>query len=160
MAENKKQATLEIVVDDGSQRVPIRNTSGEEIGVFYFRPTDVAIIQRYNDTIAKFDEILAPLENVSIGADGTADETDDAALAALNEAEKRLFDACDYIFGGNLSEAFFGKMHPFSPIGGVFYCETVLNKVGQFIAAQFEQETGKISKRLDGYIKQYDRRKK
>lgn len=155
MAEEKKQAALEIVVDDGSQRVPIKNLSGDEIGVFYFHPTDVGIIQRYNERMSKFDEIVAPLEEVDINADGTANTDDGAAIDALKEAEKRLYEACDYIFGGNMSEAFFGKMHPFSPVGGVFYCETALNKVGAFISAQFEQETTKINNRLKKYVGKY-----
>ncbi|MBR0411057.1 MAG: hypothetical protein IJI25_08665 [Eubacterium sp.] len=160
MAGENKQTALEIVIDEGSQRVPIKNLAGEEIGVFYFRPTDIGIIQRYNDTVSKFDEIVAPLENIDISAEGTADADDDAAMKALDEAEKRLFEACDYIFGGNMSEAFFGKMHPFSPIGGVFYCETALEKVGSFIASQFDQETKKVSKRLNKYVGRYGKGKK
>ena len=107
MAEEKKQAALKIVIDDGSQRIPIENMNGDEIGVFYFHPTDVGIIERYNETMSKFDEIVAPLEEIDINADGTADANDEAAAKALKEAEKRLYEACDYIFGGNMSEAFF-----------------------------------------------------
>ena len=32
MAEEKKQAALKIVIDDGSQRIPIENMNGDEIG--------------------------------------------------------------------------------------------------------------------------------
>lgn len=159
MAEEKKQA-LKIVIDDGSQRIPIENLAGDEIGVFYFRPTDIGIIQRYNETMEKFDEILAPLENVDITEEGTANEGDTAALNAITEAEKKLFEACDYIFDGNMSEAFFGKMHPFSPIGGVFYCESALSKVGAFISSQFEQETEKVNQRLNQYVGKYGKGKK
>lgn len=160
MAEEKKQAALKIVIDDGSQRIPIENLAGDEIGVFYFRPTDIGIIQRYNETMEKFDEILAPLENVDITEEGTANEGDTAAMTAINEAEKKLFEACDYIFDGNMSEAFFGKMHPFSPIGGVFYCESALSKVGAFISSQFEQETAKVNQRLNQYVGKYGKGKK
>lgn len=160
MAEEKKQAALKIVIDDGSQRIPIENLAGDEIGVFYFRPTDIGIIQRYNETMEKFDEILAPLENVDITEEGTANEGDTAALEAINDAEKKLFEACDYIFDGNMSEAFFGKMHPFSPIGGVFYCESALSKVGAFISSQFEQETAKVNQRLNQYVGKYGKGKK
>ena len=160
MSEKNKQAVLEIVVDDGSQRIPIRNLSGDEIGVFFFHPTDVGIIQRFNETMSKFDDIVAPLEQVDINPDGTADTNDDAAIKAISEAEKRLYEACDYIFNGNMSSAFFGKMHPFSPVGGVFYCESVLDKVGSFIAAQFEQETVKINNRLKQYVGKYGKAKK
>ena len=160
MAEEKKQAALKIVIDDGSQRIPIENLAGDEIGVFYFRPTDIGIIQRYNETMEKFDEILAPLENVDITEEGTANEGDTAALEAINDAEKKLFEACDYIFDGNMSEAFFGKMHPFSPIGGVFYCESALSKVGAVISSQFEQETAKVNQRLNQYVGKYGKGKK
>lgn len=160
MAEELKQTAMEIVVDDGSQRIPIKNNMGEEMGVFYFRPTDIGLIQRYNDFVTKFSDILTPLQEVTISPDGTVDIDDDTAVKALDEAEKRLFEACDYMLGGNMSEAFFGKMHPFSPIGGVFYCEIVLGKVGEFIAKQFDAETKKIDKRLSRYVGKYQKGKK
>lgn len=157
MADEKKKA-LEIVIDDGSQRVPIKNLDGEEIGVFRFHPTDIGIIQRYNDQISHFGDIVAPLEELSITADGTVDENDKAALEALNEAEQRLYKACNYIFGGNMSEAFFGSMHPFSPIGGVFYCEIALTNLGAFITEQFNTETKKIDSRVNKYTAKYNRK--
>ena len=157
MAEELK--TMEIVVDDGSQRVPIRNTAGEQIGEFRFKPTDIGIIQRYNDIAGKFHEIVEPLEKIDISADGTAEPDDSAAAEALKAAESRLFEACDYLFGGNMSEAFFGSMHPFSPINGSFYCETVLTKVGEFISSQFAVETKKIGKRLGQYVGKYGKKK-
>ena len=154
MAEEIRDS-MEIVVDDGSRRIPIRNMSGEEIGVFYFRPTDFGIISRFNETVGKFDEIVKPLEEIDINPDGTTDENDMSMVKALEEAEKRLYEACDYIFGGNMSEAFFGKMNPFSPVGGVFYCETALEKVGNFISQQFDKETKKVNKRIVQYTKKY-----
>ena len=145
----------EIVIDDGSQRVPVKNRQGEEIGVFYFRPTDMGIVDRYNRMVDKFDEITAPLEDISLNADGTADTVNQKDADALREAEKRLFEMCDYMFGGNMSEAFFGRMHPFSPVNGSFYCEKAIEAVGQYISAQFEQETKKISSRVGKYTQGY-----
>lgn len=160
MADAVENKALEIVIDDGSQRIPIKNKDGEEIGVFFFRPTDIAIINRYNESVGKIDDVVKPLEDINISATGEAEDiTDEAAVSALNEAEKRLFDLCDYIFGGNMSEAFFGKMHPFSPVGGEFYFEKALAAVGAFISAQFNQETAKISKRVTKYTGKYQRKK-
>ena len=149
----------EIIIDDGSQRISIKNKLGDEIGVFMFRPTDIAIIQRYNEIAQKIDEIVAPLEEIGIKEDGTADGMDPHAAEVLEEAEIRVFEAFDYLFGGNMSEAFFGKMHPFSPVGGVFFCESALAAVGSFISSQFEQETKKISKRMTKYISAKGRKK-
>lgn len=147
-----KKGAMEIVVDDGSERVPIRNTFGDEIGVFRFHPTDVGIVNRYNEIAGKFDQITEPLERADIGADGAAsDEFDEESIAALNEAEKRLYEAVDYLFGGEMSKAFFGSMHPFSPVGGRFYCELAIEAVGQFISDRFEVQTDAITKRIEKY---------
>lgn len=108
-----------IVVDDGSVKESITNKYGDEIGVFYFRPTDIGIIDRYNKIAADFDKITAPLEYVNINADGTVDKNNGAEMRAMEEATDGLYKACNYLFNGNFAEAFFGKMHPFSPVGGV-----------------------------------------
>ncbi|MBR1820453.1 MAG: hypothetical protein IJ769_02390 [Clostridia bacterium] len=144
----KKSAAIPaITVDDGSRRVPIHNIHGEEIGVFYFHPTDIGIIERYNHMVDGFDEITRPLERFS-------GDADDAAQAeALREAEKRLREAVNGLFGGDAAGAFFGGMHPFSPVGGAFYCESVLKAVGQYISEQFDAETAKFSSRAAKYLK-------
>jgi hypothetical protein len=108
--------------------------------------------------VGKFDDITAPLESVNIKPDGTAEENEQAEVEALREAEKRLYEACDYMFGGNMSEAFFGSMHPFSPVNGRFYCENALMAVGNYIGAQFDRETEKISKRVERYTHGYKAR--
>ena len=156
MAENmKNQNFTGIVVDDGSVRESILTKHGEEIGVFYFRPTDVGMIDRYNKMAADFDKITAPLENVDINPDGSVDEKNEAEKAAMEEAVKRLYDACNYLFDGNFSEAFFGKMHPFSPVNGRFYCENALDAVGKYISRQFDREVAKVNNRVNRYTHGY-----
>ena len=149
MAEKlrKDAAPAAITVDDGSRRVPIHNIHGEEIGVFYFHPTDIGIIERYNRMVDRFDEITKPLEDFG-GEGGEA-----AQAEALREAEKRLFDTVNGLFGGDAAGAFFGNMHPFSPVGGAFYCEAVLKAVGEYISGQFDAETAKFSSRAAKYLR-------
>ena len=157
----KNSNPMEIVINDGSERVPIKNLSGEEIGVFYFRPTDIGIIDRYNKIAKEFGGITEPLDRAEIGPDGTVEDlSDEESIAALKEAEERLCEAVDYLFGGNMSEAFFGRMHPFSPVGGRFYAENALDAVGSFIEARFDTETEKIAKRTAKYTKGMSRRRK
>lgn len=153
MAENMKNTALGIVVDDGFQRVPITNKYGDEVGVFYFNPTDIGIVERYNRLAEKFDSITEPLQDVDAN-----DESSE--IKGLDEAKERLFEAVNELFGGNAAEAFFGKVHPFSPIDGKFYCETVLAAVGQFIGEQFEAETKKMSARVEKYTNRATRRAK
>ena len=155
MAEDKILNFNGIVVDDGGVEVPIRNKRGDEIGVFYFNPTDIGIIDRYNKVAADFENIVAPLENVNINPDGKAEEKDEAEQAALKEAVQRLYDACNYLFGGDFAAAFFGKVHPFSPVNGHFYCENALGAVGKYISAQFDREVKKVNTRVERYTHGY-----
>lgn len=158
MAEEIKKAALGIQVDDGFQRVPITNKYGEEIGVFKFNPTDIGIIERYNKLADTFDRITEPLEAVQNAPESADGSMDDRQVKALEEAKERLYAAVDELFGGNAAEAFFGKTHPFSPVDGNFYCETVLQAVGQFISAQFDTETKKMSARVEKYTNRAQRR--
>ena len=157
MAEDRVM-NMAITVDDGSRRVPIRNTRGEEIGAFTFHPTDIGIIQRYNSMANEFDRIVAPLE--AIGADGEDVNIADPKYAgALDEAGSRLYSAVDALFGGaGAAEAFFGGMHPFSPVNGEFYCTQVLNAVGAYIGAAFDTETSKFSANAKKYAKKATRK--
>lgn len=157
MSENKV-ANLTITVDDGLVEVPVENKHGDRIGVFYFRPTDVGIIDRFNSMAADFDKIVEPVENININPDGTADEEDAVTVAALKQAEERLYAAFNKLFDGNFAEAFFAKMHPFSPVGGKFYAENALEAVGAFLSAQFNAEIRKVNARVTKYTHGYSSR--
>ena len=162
MAENTmsnpemNMPALSITLDDGSRHVPIYNLYGEQIGEFKFRPTDIGMVNRFNEKASEFSALAEPLEKVNINADGTVDEDNSAeAIAAFNEAEARLFKLVDYIFGGNASEAFFGHMHPFSPVNDNFYCMLMLEKLGEFIGKQFDAEMPKVSANVTKYTGKY-----
>ena len=145
--------TLKIVVDDGRIRVPIENLTGEEVGCFYFSPTDLGIIERFNEISKDFEKIAEPLDMVGVNSNGEG--VDEESVQAIKEAERRLFKLVDYLFGGNAAEAFFGKINPFSPIGGNFYCVSVMNVVSEFISKQFDSQTKKISRNLAKYTEPY-----
>lgn len=143
-----------IQIDDGVKKVPIQNKQGEEVGVFYFNPTDIGIIDRFNELQDTFPAITEPLQKLEEGAeDVKVDE-------AYKEATKRLYEACDKLFNGNFSEAFFGKTNPFSPVDGEFYCEKALNAVGKFVEGQFNSEVKKISAKAKKYLPQDHKRAK
>ncbi len=151
---NEKIMNFAITVDDGSRRVPILNMDGEEIGAFRFHPTDIGIIVRYNRMAEQFDKITEPLEGLDLSEGGEMDVTDPKLTAALGEAQGRLYEAVNKLFASDgAAEAFFGTMHPFSPVNGEFYATQVLQKVGAFIGAQFDTETKAMSKKARKYLK-------
>ena len=151
---NEKIMNFAITVDDGSRRVPILNMDGEEIGAFRFHPTDIGIIDRYNHMAEQFDAITEPLEGLNVPEDGQVDVTDTRLTEALGTAERRLYDAVNGLFKSDAAAAaFFGKMHPFSPVNGEFYATQVLQKLGAFIGAQFDTETKAMSQKAKKYLK-------
>ena len=150
---------LQIVVDDGFEKVPIMNTHGDEIGVLYFNPSDVGIIHRYNKIAEKFDAITEPMSRKA--PEGLTDaEKLQFDIDCTNEASERLYEACNELFGGDFAEAFFGRTNPWSPKNGKFYCEEALEKVGAFFASYFEQEVKAIESRTQKYLNRAQRRKK
>ncbi len=158
MSDEIKKIGLSITVDDGFQKVPINNKFGDEVGVFYFNPTDIGIIERYNKMVSTFDDIMAPLEILS---DAPDDETfTDKREQALQEAKERLYKAVNELFQADMASAFFGKVNPFSPIDGHFYCEIALQAVGEFISQQFTVETEKMNARIAKYTNRAQRRAK
>lgn len=158
MADNIKP--FGIKVDDGRRRVPITNSYDDEVGVFYFNPTDINIIERYNNLAKNFNHVLEPLENLPDSDENANDEgIDMQRIDALNEAKNRLCEAVNELFCADCVEAFFGSIHPFSPFDGKFYCEVVLEAVGKYISEQFKVETEKVSKRVAKYTNKYTRKK-
>lgn len=152
MADVKK--AFEIVVDDGYQRVPIKNLHGDEVGVFYFNPTDMGIIQRYNEFVRGFDTIVEPLERLSNVPEGDDEGNTKVYEQAIQDATERLYEAVNKLFNSDTAGAFFGKVNPFSIVGeGEFYCLNVLDKVRGFINDQFDVQVAKINKRVDKYTK-------
>ena len=157
MAEDK-DLMMNIVVDDGSRRVPILNKSGEEIGAFTFHPTDLGIIERYNDMASGFDAIVEPLQALEATEGADVDLTNPTYIDALGEASRRLYEAVNVLLGSDdAAEAFFGKLNPFSPVDGDFYCTGVLNALGAYIGRVFETETAKFSAKAQKYMKKASR---
>lgn len=155
---NEKIKPVGIVVDDGYRRVPIYNTDGEETGYFRFNPTDVNIINRYNEMAKTLDTIVEPLASVPDAPEGEEDGNDSLRLRAVEQATERLYEAVNKLFDADAAGAFFGTVHPFSPVDGRFYCEAVLEAVGKYISEQFAQETAKVERRVSKYTKKYLRK--
>lgn len=144
-------------IDDGLERIVITNKFGTELGVFFFRPTDTGIIDRYNEALVMLEKAVAPLQTNELPV--TAEDDNDAAaaaiLAALNAAKVELYKAFDYLFDANVSEAFFSRVNPFTITGGRFFCELVLEAIGSYIAERIGVEVKKLNQRTARYTHGY-----
>lgn len=141
MKDNKKNV---VVIDDGRETIEIVNKQGKTIGQFCFRPTDTEIINRYNESIANIEDLTSSIRNVENG---------DKAFDEINSLKAKLFDIMDYVFDGNVSEAFFGNASPFMIINGNLYFEIVIDAVGNYIAKRFDKEIKRINYRVNNRSK-------
>lgn len=141
-------APRRVVVDTGLEAVEICDTRGSVMGTLYFHPADmVGIIERWNTLARDFGAITEPLENVPDSGEG--------ALAAMEEAKTRLCAALDAVFGGNVSEAFFARVHPFAPVKGRFYCENVMDAVAAYMGERFGAEIERINRQQSDRMAAY-----
>lgn len=154
MEEVKKNTATALVVDDGSRRYEIKNTFGDVVGEFTLVPTDLGIYERYTKMQQEIEEIVAPIEAMK----------DDADLVAFTEAteatKERLYAAINRMFGGDVAEKLFGRIHPFTPVNGRFYFDRVLEVVGEQINATFESEALKFQAHVEKYTNRAQRRSK
>lgn len=148
MEENKNITQLSI--DDGYELVEIKDKRGELIGQFYFNPTDVGIIDRYNAAVDRFNTVVEPMTSGAMNSDDP-----DVLMEQLNTAKEKLCETLDYLFASNVSEAFFKRANPFTLINGKFYCENVLEVIGQFIASRLDAEVKHLNERTAKYTHGY-----
>ena len=142
-----------IVIDDGAVKVAIQNQFGERIGTFRFYPTDVNIVNRYNEVSDQFETILAPLINANISPEGEGEDA--SSVEILNEAGDKMISLMDYVLNANSREAFFSKTHIFTPMGGMFFCEKVYDAIGKYISKRFDAEVNRVNVRMKQHMHGY-----
>lgn len=151
-AVNKFNASnkLQGVVDDGTRKIPIVNKFGKLICNVYIRPADLSIIDRYNEMMKDFDEIVKPLSNIGIKNDGTAQFEDDWKI--LKDVETELKRRIDILFDMEEADEIFAKRNPFSSVGGEFFCAKVLKALEDVIVRAIEKEAELSAKRTSKYL--------
>lgn len=151
----KKPVSLQI--DDGLEEITIINKYGKELGTFYFCPTDTTILARYERTAAMIEEALLPLqENAQQEQPEELSEDELKAIGSnMRKATEKICAAFDYLFGGNVAEAFFSSCSPLTLTNGSFYCENVVEAIGKRIAQRVQEETGAVNKRIAKYTHGY-----
>lgn len=142
---------LKGVIDDGTREIPLVNKFGKLICNIYIRPGDLSILDRYEDLTKDFADIVKPLEHLNIKADGTADFDKDWAV--LKDVEKELKRRINALFDMEEADDIFAKRNPFSSVGGKFFCESVIEVIGNIITDTVEEELELTTKRTEKYLR-------
>lgn len=131
-------ANKELIIDSGLCTYEIKDADGRSFGSFTFNPSDTDIIKRY-------EKVAKTLENLEI-LDPAEGEN------PFKELDQVIYKEIDYLLNGNVSEAFFSIMGPFSPLAsGQLFVESVIDAIGQAIQA----ETGERMKKIAGKISKH-----
>lgn len=139
-----------IIIDDGTQQIPILNKFGKHICDIFIRPADIAILDRYQSLMRDFDKIVAPLQNLDINADGTA--SFDKDWKTLKEVEEQVKQKINELFDMEEADAIFATRNPFSSVGGKFFCSRVLEALAVVITDAVEKEAKASQKRMSKYL--------
>ncbi len=125
---------------EDKKKITVCNKDGKEIGVVYCS-SDASALKRYFEGAERLKKATVLLIRININPDGT---TDKSGRRILQNAEKRIFELFDYIFGyEGASEAFFSAVRPFARVKGKFYCEHCLDVVKNHIETQEVKSHGK-----------------
>ena len=104
----QKKDVLQGVVDDGTREIPIVNKFGKLICNVYIRPSDLSIIDRYQNLVTDFDDIVKPLESLDIKNDGTAFVDSDWQI--LKSVENNLKQRINELFDMEEADEIFAKL--------------------------------------------------
>lgn len=138
------------IIDDGTREIPLMNKFGKLICNIYIRPADLSILDRYNQLTADFKDIVEPLKKLEIKNDGTAVfDTDWQVLKAVEAELKQRINA---LFDMDEADDIFAKRNPFSSVGGKFFCESVIEVIGNIIVEAVEDEMALSKSRTDKYL--------
>ena len=141
-----------ITIDDGTREYEIQNTYGKTIAVVHFRPGDISLADRYQTMRESFGEIVKPLADIDIAADGTAES--DAGIEAIRKADAAFRGKLQELLDSDDMGEVFKQRNPFSSVGGRFFCEVVLDALGGIIGDVMAEEAEASRKRTAKYIEE------
>lgn len=138
------------IIDDGTREIPLMNKFGKLICNIYIRPADLSILDRYQQLSTDFKTIVEPLKNIEIGSDGTISFEEDWKI--VKEVEAELKQRINALFDMDEADDIFAKRNPFSSVGGKFFCESVIEVIGNLIADAVEEEMELSRQRTEKYL--------
>ena len=138
------------IIDDGTIELTLENKFGKRICAVHIRPADLSIIDRLNSLKDDFSEIVEPLKECDINADGTAKF--ESQWAIVKKAEAALIDRLNVVFDMDEAADIFTTRSPFSSVHGVFFAESVINELGMVVSEAIEKENKESAERMRKYL--------
>lgn len=139
-------------IPTGLKKYDIEDMEGNVLDCFYFNPTDVDIVDRYQESVEKIEmklEEIAKMEEL-------ANDDIDSVCKMHKLLRPVLCKAIDDIFKTNISEKFFSIMSPFTLFeDGTMFYEIVLMEIAKIIEEECNQRLKKVDVRISKYTSKY-----
>lgn len=133
-----------IQINDGSKSYEIVNQNDKVLGVFTFNPSDMNIIDKYNDVV---ESLKTATEKMSTGKE-----------EGLTEASSLIREKMDILFGEDTSKTFFSITGPLTPLSnGQLFVENVLEAIGAIVEKEMNVRVKKVRERMDKYTAKYNK---
>lgn len=133
-----------IQINDGSKCYEIVNQNDKVLGVFTFNPSDMNIIDKYNDVV---ESLKTATEKMSTGKE-----------EELTEASSLIREKMDILFGEDTSRTFFSITGPLTPLSnGQLFVENVLEAIGAIVEKEMNVRVKKVRERMDKYTAKYNK---
>ncbi|BCK01598.1 hypothetical protein [Anaerocolumna chitinilytica] len=141
-----------ISFDDGHIDLSI---NGDESKIIRIYPSDIALIERFNDAINNIEEKIKSLpDDVEINQAGEAIEQLGESAQIIRETRQYVNEQIDYIFDSPVSKTVFGNQSPLSSPGGEFLVERFLNAVAPVINKTIQADVKAREARIKKYTGQ------
>lgn len=126
----------DIIIDDGSVKIAIKNNVGKDLGTLYFNPTDMGMMNRWEEFIDKMNDI------------------DDIGDDNFETVSQQIIDNIESLFIG--ASSFFEVTHPLSlSKDGDLYFEKVIDVLGNLVEEQTNQRIEKKLKKIEKVTGKY-----
>ena len=141
----------EYIIDDGKKEIPVKNKLGEVLTVLRFRTTDINIVERAKKAQNIINKAVGNLKNIRIESDGTTENEFDTEI--LSQSENEVREQINFIFGDDVCSELFKTCNPFSPVGGKFFVERIIellvNIINREMSIQQEEHIRKYTDDLE-----------
>lgn len=148
MADQKKHT---LVIDDGTKEFVLENEYGQEICKLHVRIADFSIMERMMDLQNKVADMIAPLKDVDIKADGTAEFEE--AWPILKRVEDNVIKELSAVFDTNEIKDIFKNRFMFSSVNGQFFLNIVVDVLSNEFNRMLNEEMKQSEKRMKKYLK-------
>ena len=138
------------VIDDGTREIPLYNKFGKLICKVHIRLSDWSIVDRLEAFKADFANAVEPLKQISIKNDGTAESQDD--WQAFKAVETEVKNQINKLFDLDDADDIFAARNPLSSVNGRFFCESVIEALGDIIVKALNDEAAATKERMDKYL--------